>query len=78
MCIIIYVGALIELKDYENSLRAFQQAVLLSPDNPQILLNMAICCYLLDNFKEVVELLGKLENLQENGVNVSQKVKILT
>lgn len=64
------------MKDPENALRAFEQAIRLSPDDPIVHLNSATCLVNCGIGNEAVDLLNRYAELQKssNATVVNEEV----
>lgn len=66
-CKIAFLGSLLAMRDPENALRAFYQAIRLSPDDPTVLLNAISCLINCGMQKEAMEHWDHFKNLQASG-----------
>ena len=66
-----YARALFSLEQYEEALKAYDQLLIVQPDNRYAQLNSAVCLVNLDRYEEALKLLYKLnyENEQDDAVN---------
>ncbi|KAF2888119.1 hypothetical protein ILUMI_18054, partial [Ignelater luminosus] len=65
--------ALFELKDADNSLRAFRQAVLLSKDDFSVILNACVSLMINGFYDEALEFLKRFKNESEKQSQVDKK-----
>lgn len=61
------LGSLLEMKDAENALRAFEQATRLSPEDPIVLLNSATCLLNCGIRNKAQELVSRYRDLCDSG-----------
>ncbi|CAH0552064.1 unnamed protein product [Brassicogethes aeneus] len=66
--------ALLELKDAENAVLAFRQALTLAPSNLLIMANAAACYQISGLGKEACELLQQYQNVLEKGAVAPQEI----
>ncbi|KAJ8979160.1 hypothetical protein NQ317_006352 [Molorchus minor] len=66
-CIAVLGCALMELNDPENATKAFRQALVLTPDDPELLVNAAVCSHNAGYPKEASDFLKRLRDMLENG-----------
>lgn len=71
----VSLGALFELKDADNSLRAFRQAVLLSKDDLSVILNACVSLMINGFYDDALEFLKRFKNEIEQNPQVDKKVR---
>lgn len=67
-------GALLELNDLENGLRALKQSLLLSPDDAIVIINTCYFMLLNKNYREALDLITRFNNLTDDDSRLFKEV----
>ncbi|CAH1101421.1 unnamed protein product [Psylliodes chrysocephalus] len=76
-CFTVLGVALLELKDPDNAVKAFRLALSLSSDDLYIVVNMAVCCWLIGSDEEAIGLMERYERLIENNAFCPEELATL-